>query len=187
MKKIIVLEWLSLDGYFSGPGDETDWFISDEETQEHLLKMFRSVDTMLLGQVTYKLFTTYWPAPISAQENPAELVNFMNNSRKIVFSSSLKNTEWNNSTLLKTINKEEIEKMKQEPGKDLIIFGSGSVVSQLTKLRLIDAYHFLINPIFIGAGKPIFNNEEAKSALKLVDTKIFYCGNILLQYEAVSK
>ena len=187
MKKIIVLEWLTLDGYFSGPNEETNWFVMDEITQEHLLKLFRSADTILLGRVTYELFTSYWPTPASSKENPAELVDFMNNSRKIVFSSSLEKPEWNNAELTKSIDQAAIREMKQGPGKDMIIFGSGSIVSRLTKLQLIDQYHFLINPVFIGAGKPVFKNDEAKSKLKLLDTKTFDCGNILLQYELDKK
>ena len=187
MREISVLEWLSLDGYFSGPNEETDWLIMDEATQEHLLKLFRSVDTILLGRVTYELFTSYWPTPTSSKENPAELVDFMNNSRKIFFSSSLEKLEWNNAELVKSIDQEAMKEMKQGPGKDMIIFGSGSIVSRLTQLQLIDQYYFLINPVFIGAGKPVFKNDEAKSKLKLLDSKIFDSGNILLQYEPDKK
>ena len=82
---------------------------------------------------------------------------------------------------------EDIKKMKQESGKDIVIFGSGSIVSQLTKLGCIDEYRLLVNPVFLGDGKPLFKSEEAKSKLKLLDTKTFGCGNITLKYEADKK
>ncbi|MEJ7588821.1 MAG: dihydrofolate reductase family protein [Ferruginibacter sp.] len=183
MKKIVVLAWLSLDGYFSGPAGETGWFVSDEEIQQYLLRSFSTVDTILMGQVTYNLFVSYWPTPASLEENPVELIDFMNNSRKIVFSSTLQNVSWNNAEVIKSADETEIKKIKQGAGKDIIIFGSGSIVSRLTKLKLIDEYRFIINPVFLGTGKTIFKHDEAKSALKLADSKRFGCGNMLLQYE----
>ncbi len=183
MKKIIAIEWLSLDGYFSDSNNGTDWFVSDEETWKYLLNIFRSFDTILLGQITYEMFAAYWPKPNPSDLNPKELIEFMNNSRKIVFSKRLKKAEWNNSVIMKDIIPEEINKIKQEAGKDIVIFGSGSIVSQLIKLGLIDEYQFLVNPVFLGTGKTIFKREEAKSKLKLLDFKKFNGGNMMLHYE----
>ena len=187
MKKIIAVEWLSLDGYFSDSDNGTEWFVSDEETWKYLLKLFTSFDTIVLGKVTYEMFAAYWPKPNPADPNPKELIDFMNNSRKVVFSTKLKKTEWNNTVVMKDIIVEEINKMKQEAGKDIVIFGSGSIVSQLTKLEMIDGYQFLINPVFLGNGKTIFKNEDAKSKLKLLDFKKFDGGNMMLHYEADKK
>ena len=187
MKKIIAIEWLSLDGYFSDSDNGTDWFVSDEETWKYLLGTFKSLDTILLGQVTYKMFAAYWLKPHPSDPNPKELIDFMNNSRKVVFSKSLKKAKWNNSVVMKDIVPEEIHKMKQAPGKDIVIYGSGSIVSQLTKLGLIDEYQFLINPVFLGNGKTIFKSEEAKAKLKFLDAKKFECGNIMLRYGANKK
>ena len=183
MKKIIAIEWLSLDGYFSDFNNGTDWFVSDEETWKYLLKLFTSFDTILLGQVTYEMFAAYWPNPNPSDPNPKELIDFMNNSRKVVFSKSLKKVGWNNSVVMEDIIPEEINKIKKEAGKDIVIFGSGSIVSRLTKLGLIDEYKFLINPVFLGNGKTIFKNEEAKATLKYLNSKTFGNGNIMLQYE----
>jgi len=187
MKKIIAVEWLSIDGYFSDANNGTDWFVSDEETWKYLLKIFAAFDTIVLGQVTYEMFATYWPKPHPSDPSPKELIGFMNNSRKVVFSKSMKKAEWNNSVVKKDIVPEEIHKMKQAPGKDIIIFGSGSIVSALTKLELIDEYQFLINPVFLGNGKTIFKSEEAKAKLTFLDAKKFECGNIMLRYEASKK
>ena len=183
MKKIIAVEWLSLDGYFSDSNNGTDWFVSDEETWKYLLKLFASFDTILLGKVTYEMFAAYWPKPNPSDPNPKELIDFMNNSQKVVFSKSLKKVEWNNSVVMDGIIPEEIIKIKKGSGMDIVIFGSGSIVSQLTKLGLIDEYKFLINPIFLGNGTPIFKSEEAKAKLKYLDSKTFGNGNIMLQYQ----
>ncbi|MBC8112455.1 MAG: dihydrofolate reductase family protein, partial [Verrucomicrobia bacterium] len=138
MKKIITVEWLSLDGFFSGPKGETDWFVMDEGTEQYLSNLFKSIDTIVLGHVTYKMFSAYWPKPDPADGNPKELTDFMNNSRKVVFSKTLDKAKWHNTDVFKTITPNEIKKLKGEPGKDIVIFGSGSIVSQLTKLGLID-------------------------------------------------
>ncbi len=184
MRKIKVVEWLSADGFFSGVKGETDWFIMDEGTAQYLSNLFNSFDTILLGQVTYKMFSAYWPKPDPSDGNPQELTDFMNNSRKIVFSKTLDKADWRNTDVFKTITLKEIKKLKKESGKDIVIFGSGSIVSKLTKLKMIDDYHFLVNPVFLGKGKPIFKNTEAKAALKLLDSKKFECGNMILHYKA---
>jgi dihydrofolate reductase len=187
MKKIIAVEWLSLDGFFSGPKGETDWFVMDEGTGKYLSNLFKTIDTIMLGQVTFNMFSAYWPKPDPADGNPKELTDFMNNSQKIVFSKSLKKTDWNNSVIIKDISAVKINKLKQETGKNIVIFGSGSIVSKLTKLGLIDEYQFLVNPVFLGNGKTIFKTKEAKSKLKLLNAKKFEGGNMMLHYEAENK
>lgn len=187
MKKIIAVEWLSLDGYFSDADNGTDWLVSGEEAQKYLLKMFTSFDTILLGQVTYEMFSAYWPKPNPADKNPQELTDFMNHTHKVVFSKSLKETDWNNAVIVKEIVSKDIEKMKKEAAKDIVIFGSGSIVSALTTLKLIDEYVFWIVPVFLGEGKSIFKSEDAKSKLKLLESKKFDNGNMMLHYEADKK
>jgi dihydrofolate reductase len=187
MKKIIAVEWLSLDGYFSDAENGTDWLVSGEEAQTYLLKMFEAFDTILLGQVTFQMFESYWPKPNPADKNPQELTHFMNDTHKVVFSKSLKKTNWNNSEILKDIVSKDIGKMKKEADKDIVIFGSGSIVSALTKLKLIDEYVFWVVPVFLGNGKTIFKSDEAKAKLTFLDTKTFDCGNIMLHYQTDKK
>jgi dihydrofolate reductase len=187
MKKIIAIEWLSLDGYFSDADSGTDWLVLGEEGQKYLLNMFRAFDTILLGQVTFKMFQDYWPKPSPADKNPQELTDFMNNTRKVVFSKTLQKTEWNNSVIVKDIVSKVIEKMKSESVKDIAIFGSGSIVSALTKFKLIDEYIIWIVPVFLGNGKTIFKSEEAKLKLKLLSTRMLDNGNMMLHYETDNK
>lgn len=183
MKKIIAIEWLSIDGYFSDSNNGTDWLVSGEEAQKYLLKMFHGFDTILLGQKTFEMFAAYWPNPNPADKNPQELTDFMNNTHKVVFSTRIKKVEWNNSEIMKDINPEAIKKIKQETEKDIVIFGSGSIVSALTKLKLIDEYYFIVVPVFLGNGKTIFKSEEANLKLKLLDVKTFDGSNSMLHYE----
>ena len=129
------------------------------------------------------MFAAYWPKPNPADKNPQVLTDFMNNSRKVIFSKSLKKAEWNNSVLMENIDATEINKMKQEASKDIVIFGSGSIVSQLTKLKLIDEYQFIVIPIFLGNGKTLFISDEAKLKLKFLESKSFDSGNMILRYE----
>ena len=114
------------------------------------------------------------------------ITDFMNNTNKIVFSKTLEKVEWKNSTLSKEIILGEIKKLKQEAGKDIIIYGSGSIVSQLMKLDLIDEFQIMINPVVLGGGKPLFQNVE-KSNLKVLTTRSFTGGNVLLNFQTDKK
>ncbi len=111
----------------------------------------------------------------------------MNNLPKIVFSKTLQKVEWNNSRLVKENIVEEISTMKQQPGKDMVIFGSGSIVSTFMQLGLIDEYRIIVNPVVLGKGKPLFKGINDKLNLKLLKTKTFSSGNVLLYYEPAKK
>ena len=186
MRKIIAFEWLSLDGFISGPNGENDWFVWDEEIEKYAKEFQTTIDTMLFGRKTYEIMVAYWPTEASATENPM-ITNFMNNTDKIVFSKTLEKVEWNNSTLVKGINPEEIKKLKGQAGKDIIIYGSGSIVSQLMKLNLLDECRLMLNPIVLGSGMPLFQNIEEKANLELANTKTFKIGTVLLTYHAGNK
>jgi len=186
MKKIIAFEWLSLDGFIGGPKEETDWFVWNKEIEKFAKEFQNSIDTMLFGRTTYEVMVNYWPTPASSTEDPM-ITNFMNNTKKVVFSKTLKKVEWKNSTLHKEITPEEINKLKHEAGKDIIIYGSGSIVSQLMKLGLIDEFQIMINPVVLGKGKPLFQNIEEKSSMKLLNTRAFTGGSVLLNFQTNKK
>jgi dihydrofolate reductase len=107
----------------------------------------------------------------------------MNNLPKIVFSKTLQKVEWNNSRLVKENIGEEISKMKQQPGKDMVIFGSGSIVSTLMQLALIDEYRIIVNPVVLGNGNPLFKGISDKHNLKLLKTKVLCSGVVILYYQ----
>jgi dihydrofolate reductase len=190
MKKVIVSEMVSLDGFFAGPNGEIDWHIVDEEFNQYAIDLLNTVDTILFGRVTYQLFESYWPVAAlrsSTSKSNLEIASKINNMTKIVFSETLEKVEWKNASLVKEIIPDEIAKMKQQPGKDIVIYGSGSIVSAFTQLGLVDEYRIIVNPVVLGNGKPLFKDIRDRINLKLLKTKTFSSGNILLVYRPAKK
>jgi dihydrofolate reductase len=185
MRKIIVTMWISLDGFIAGPNEAMDWVLVDDQMGKYEDSMVSNADTLLLGRVTYDSFAGAWPyVPDNpeASEGEKQYARIVNALQKVVFSKSLEKAEWHNSKLLRAINSAEIEKLKQEPGKDIVIYGSASIVQQLTNLGLIDEYQLLVHPIVLGSGKHLFK-DVSKTNLKLVETKTFSSGVVLLTYQ----
>lgn len=186
MRKIIVLSYLSLDG-FTAPSDEKmDWIVWDKSVNEYYKETQRTTDTVIFGRTSYYALKDYWATPKASAEDP-EMIEFINQTKKIVFSKTLEKAEWNNSIVMTEIVPQEIEKMKQQPGENFLIMGSGNVVSQLAKANLIDEYHFIQIPVALGEGKPYFQNLKNKLNLKLLETRTFNGINILLRYEPESQ
>jgi dihydrofolate reductase len=182
MRKIIVSNYVSLDGFIAGPEGEIDWFVWDEEMAKYSRDLLYSIDTLLFGRVTYELMAGYWPTASPPSEDQV-IIDAMNNLPKIVFSRTLARADWTNTTLVKEVNKEEILKMKQQPGMDMVIFGSGSIVSAFSQLGLIDEYRIIVNPVVLGRGKPLFKDIRERINLKRLKTKTFSSnGNVVLYY-----
>ncbi len=182
MRKIIVSNYVTLDGFMAGPNGEIDWSLWNEETAQYAKELQKSIDTILFGRVTYELMASFWPTPAADSEDPV-ITGYMNDTAKIVFSKTLEKTDWKNTKVIREINSGEILKMKQQPGKNLVIYGSGSLVSNLTQLGLIDDYRIFVNPVILGQGKLLFQDLKDRHKLKLIDTKIFKNGVVLLHYE----
>jgi dihydrofolate reductase len=124
----------------------------------------------------------YWPTASPPSEDQV-IIDAMNNLPKIVFSRTLARADWTNTRLVKEVNKEEILKMKQQPGMDMVIFGSGSIVSAFSQLGLIDEYRIIVNPVVLGRGKPLFKDIRERINLKRLKTKTFSSnGNVVLYY-----
>jgi dihydrofolate reductase len=186
MRKVILSNMVTLDGFFEGPNKELDWQIVDGENKEYAIDLLSKVDALLFGRVTYQLMADYWPAAATNPSTPKsdlEIADKMNNLPKIVFSKTLQEVKWNNSRLVKENIAEEISKMKQQPGKDMVIFGSGSIVSTFMQHGLIDEYRIIVNPIVLGNGNPLFKGINGKQNLKLLNTKVFDSGIVILFYE----
>ena len=185
MRKIIVTTWITLDGFLAGPNNEMDWVMVDQTMGQYEDDLISSADTLILGRVTYQSFAGSWPyvpENPSASEGEKVYARKLNSMRKIVFSKSLEKAEWNNSQLMRGILPEEIVRMKQEPGKDMVIYGSASVVQAFTKLGLIDEYQLLVHPVVLGSGKPLFAGLANPAHLRLLQTKSFPSGVIGLYY-----
>jgi dihydrofolate reductase len=186
MRKVILSNEVTLDGFFAGPNGELDWHIVDEEFNQYAKDLLNNVDTLLFGRVTYQLMADYWPAAAtnpSTSKSDLEIADKMNNLPKIVFSKTLQQVEWNNSRLVKDNIAQEISKMKQQSGKDMVIFGSGSIVPTFMQYGLIDEYRIIVNPVVLGNGKPLFKGVNDKHNLKLLKTRLFDSGIVILFYE----
>jgi dihydrofolate reductase len=142
-----------------------------------------SAGGLVFGRVTYQMMASYWPTP-AAIENDSEVAGLMNRLPKVVFSRTLDKAEWNNTKLLKGAERvaEEISDLKQPSGKDLLLFGSADLAATLTRLGLIDEYRLMVNPVVLGKGRPMFQDIDQKLDLRLLQTKTFQSGNVLLYY-----
>jgi len=182
MRKLNVFNLVTLDGYFAGEGGDISWHMVDEEFQELAKAASNSGNTLLFGRKTYQLMESYWPTPEALKNDPI-VAKGMNSAQKIVFSRTLEKADWNNTRLVKDDMLAEVRKLKQGAGKDLTVLGSGSIVAQLAQEGLIDEYQVLLNPVVIGKGRTMFEGVRDKIALKLIKTRTFGNGNVLLTYE----
>ena len=192
MRKIIVTMWVTLDGYIAGPNGEMDWVgqFYDEAMGVYETALVSAADTLLLGRVTYQSFAGSWPkVPDNPGASPGEVVyaRILNAMRKIVFSKTLDGVEWNNSQLVREVVPEDVERMKREPGRDMVIYGSASLAQTLTNLGLIDEYQLLVHPVVLGGGKSLFHGITNRKTLRLVNSKTHPSGVVLLTYQPVQK
>lgn len=179
MRKLKLQIQLSIDGFISGPNGEMDWMIWnwDDKLKDCVAKITESTDTIVLGRKLAEGFIPHW---LTNQD--AEGAEQINNSKKIVFTKTLENTEWENTFLEKGDLVEKIRELKSSTGNDIIAYGGGEFVSSLIKENLIDEYYFFINPSILGSGMPIFQNTDYKSELKLKEAKAYECGITVLKY-----
>ena len=194
MRRVIVSEFVSLDGVIEDPGgaegfDRGGWsFRSDRgpEGDEFKFEELAAADALLLGRVTYEGFAAAWP---KMEEQTGEYGAWMNGYPKHVASTTLEEPlEWNNSTLIKVDVAEEVSRLKEQPGKDILVFGSGELVRTLMKHDLIDEYRLMVFPIVVGKGKRLFGDVGETRDLRLVDTKpVGPDGVLVLIYRLVGK
>lgn len=188
MRRIITTTWVTLDGFIAGPNGEMDWVgeIYDDAMGTYEYELVNAADTLLLGRVTYESFAGSWPhVPDNPDTSEGEkaYARRLNAMRKVVFSRTLERAEWSNSTLMNEVTPEAIEDLKREPGGDMLIYGSASLVQALTSLGLIDEYQVLVHPVVLGGGKPLFGELKDQVKLKLVGTKTHPSGVVLLTYQ----
>jgi dihydrofolate reductase len=184
MRKLLVFNQVSLDGYFVDLHGDMSWahnMNQDEEWDAFVAGNASTGGLLIFGRITYELMAGYWPTP-HAIENFSVVAEGMNNLPKVVFSRTMDRAQWNNTKLVKKDMAAEIRKMKNESGIDMVIMGSGSVVSQLTRDRLIDEYQIVVIPVVLGGGRTMFNGLNEKLGMKLIKTRSFANGNVLLCY-----
>jgi dihydrofolate reductase len=195
MRRILMFNHVTADGYFAGADGNLNWVVQDPEIDEAAINRMAGVDTILLGRRTYELFEAFWPhavddSPTSADpHDPSRrtatlraMAVWINEATKLVFSRSLTKVTWKNSRVIDEVDPRAIQAMKRERGKDMIVFGSASIVSELTRHGLIDEYQFVVNPKLLGNGAQLFKGVSNSQNLNLIDTTRYQSGNVVLRY-----
>jgi dihydrofolate reductase len=186
MPKLVVYNSMSLDGYFTDTNGDMSWAHKrDPEWQAFVTENAGSGGQLLFGRVTYDLMASFWPTSLAAQSNPI-VVERMNNLQKYVFSTTLDKASWNNTRLFKGDLATEVRKLKQQPGPNIVIMGSGSVVAQLAEAGLIDEYQIVLNPLVVGSGRTLFEGVKRKLPMTLASSRAFGNGNVVLFYEPLA-
>jgi dihydrofolate reductase len=198
MRKIVVFDRVSADGYFSSPEGQLDWVVPDAEIDKLGGNAAPgSGNMMLFGRRTYQMFESFWPQVLKSDSPEApdphapgrqsaamrNMAVWIHEATKIVFSKSLNDVTWHNSRLFHDVEPADIDALKKEPGgDDIMIFGSGQIVSRLTALGLIDEYQLIVGPLLLGSGKPLVSGVMSRVPLDLLDVKRYESGNVMLRY-----
>jgi dihydrofolate reductase len=198
MRKIVVFDRVTADGYFSGPDGKLDWVVPDAEIDKLGGDAVPgSGNMMLFGRRTYQMFESFWPHVLKSDSSQAPdphmpgrqssamrgMAVWIHEATKIVFSKSLKEVTWHNSRLVGDVEPATIEALKSEPGGDqIMIFGSGQIVSKLTELGLVDEYQLIVTPLLLGSGKPLVSGVASRVPLDLRDVTRYDSGNVMLRY-----
>jgi dihydrofolate reductase len=194
-RRIVMFNWVTADGYFAGPDGTLAWVVPDEEQAQAAVEGIADFDTVLFGRRTYELFEGFWrhavddastaPDPHHPGRRSREhraIALWLNAMTKVVFSSPLQDVTWRPARVLRALDPRAIATMKKQPGKDMIVFGSGSIVSQLTQYGLIDEYPFVVCPVLLGSGRPWLSGVSQHTRLELVEAKPYPSGDVLLRY-----
>jgi dihydrofolate reductase len=203
MRKIVMWNQVTADGYFAAPDGNLDWVVPDEEFDREVAGRIEGGgaggDTVLFGRRTYEMFASFWPYALEdspAPPNPhghgrispemRAMAVMLNEATKLVFSRTLSDVTWNNSHLRRELDPHEIAALREQPGNDVMIFGSGSIVSQLTELGLIDEYQFVVMPVLLGSGVNMLTDLSKSAALDLLEATPYPSGKVALRYARAS-
>jgi len=183
VRKLASFLMVTLDGYFEGekPWD-IDWHNVDEEFNDFAIKQLDTADCLIFGRATYVGMAQYWPTAEAIKDDP-EVAAKMNSAPKIVVSRTLEEPEpaWSNTRLVRDV--QDLAAMKHEPGKEMLVLGSSVLTTSLMELGLLDELRIIINPVLIGAGSSLSGTAGHRIPLKLLSTRQFRSGNVLLTYE----
>ena len=201
MRRIVMWNQVTADGYFAGPDGNLDWVVPDDEYDREVAEGIEGAETgpaastILFGRRTYQQFEAFWPHVLdspAAIENPhgggpvspamRSMAVMLNDATKLVFSKTLKEVTWRNSQLRRELEPHEIAALKEEPGQDIMIFGSGSLVSQLTQHGLIDEYQFVVMPVLIGGGLNLLTGLSENLSVDLLEARQYPSGKVMLRY-----
>jgi dihydrofolate reductase len=181
MRKMIIFNMISADGYFEGVDHDLDWHNVNAEFNDFAIAQLDEADTLVFGRKTYELMASFWPTAM-ARKNDPDVAEKMNSTAKVVLSHSLNVVEWHNTTLLKDNAIDRLRELKEGHGKALLVLGSSNLCVGLLEEGLIDEVRLMVNPIVLGKGNTIFAGLNKPLRLELTDTHKFKSGNILLSY-----
>lgn len=179
-----MFNFVTVDGYFAGTDGNIDWHPVDDEFNAFAVDFISQCDTGLFGRTTYDLFAGFWPtaaSDASLTTDDHSIASALTKMRKIVVTHDVLSTDWENTETWPDIAAGKIKELKQQDGKNIVIYGSGTIVKQLTQLGLIDEYHLIITPVILGGGKSLFAGNSQKQ-FELTGTEVFEAGNVLLKY-----
>ncbi len=190
MRKIISFVHISLDGFLAGPNGEMNWIKIDEEIFDFVGKRISKGDTAIYGRVTYQMMENYWPTAAdkpTATRHDIEHSKWYSKVHKVVLSKTMNAADpmaigLTNTTIISDKLSERINEIKQQPGEDILLFGSPTATHSLIQQNLIDGYWLFVNPIILGQGIPLFVDIKDKIKLKLLTTRQFNCGVTELNY-----
>jgi len=181
--KLVVFNTVSLDGYYTDPRGDMSWaHRQDPEWNAFVSNNATGESRLVFGRVTYDMMASFWPTPMALERAPGVAAQ-MNALPKVVFSRTMKRAAWNNTTLVKGDMLDEMRKLKREPGPDMVILGSGSIIAQFSQARLIDEYQVVVSSIVLGSGKSMFSGVTERMPLKRTKSLNFENGNVVLWYE----
>lgn len=193
MRKIVLSMMVSVDGKTARPDGSLDWFLTDRDFEDEMLALLRNVDGMLFGRKSYQLLADYWPsadqpgaaeAPggFTSDERRRELTRLMNTIPKLVVSTTLKQLPWGPARGLGTDLASEVRRLKAEPGKDLVLFAGATLARAFIELDLLDEWRLMVHPVALGAGLDLMSPPLPERALRLLETRAFSSGVVLLRY-----
>jgi dihydrofolate reductase len=195
-RRVVASAFVTLDGYMVGPDEDMSWVVTgfDPDMQEDIAEdMSSDSDVFVFGRVTYEIFAAYWPTAVAYEAgdelNPAEgkedprIIRALNDAPKLVFSTTLRSSEWNNTRVVDDGLEDEIRSLKKQPGRAVNIQGSASIVQALARADLIDEYHLYAHPVLLGDGKPLFPAGIDRQDFELARIKPYANGAIGTTYK----
>ena len=195
MRRIMAFNRVTADGYFTSPDGKLDWVVPEPQIDKEAGEGMSGQGAILFGRRTYEMFQAYWPHALEDSATAPDphmpgrrspeiraMAVWINEAAKVVFSKTLKDVTWKNTRLLHAFDPREVEAMKKQPGPDMLVFGSGSIASQLTEHGLIDEYRFVVGPVLLGSGRPLISGVPRSSRLDLLEAKTYPSGNVMLRY-----
>jgi dihydrofolate reductase len=196
-RKIVVFDRVSADGYFSAPDGSLSWVVPDEEIDKEGASDTPGAGCLIFGRRTFDMFESFWPTqlgeaataqdphrPVRHSDSMKKMAVWLNEATKIVFSRTRRESSWKNTRFAGEFDASKVEALKSEPGKDILVFGSGEIVSLLAGHGLVDEYQLVVSPLVLGGGKSLLRGLPKSVPLRLVDAKSYSSGNVKLRYAA---